>query len=236
MRTSTDSRQRSGLRALCGAVVALSLTVQLSGCTFFGLVGGAMYDSVAPEVSSIPADQLAPRRQQVGTGASIYLVIRDGERLSGRHDGFVEIEQAVYAERYAQAARQGDITLPLLGEQLTVLERAGQREGRLAGFDYRFVWLQGPDGNRVRVGLENVIELRTHDGGIVSGATLRGPVSRGAVPFQSAIALHTARQTVEVPLDRISAVEIHRSRGYWWKWGLTGLAIDVGLIVLVATS
>jgi hypothetical protein len=194
------------------------------------MTAGAIQDSRTPDTYTVQA-------RDVQSGKTIDLALRDGRTLSGTFEDLVTFDDTVYAGRYAQALELSAGKLPRLGETLTVLDKRGRQiDACVTGFDHSGICLETADGRHRQVSLMAIEELRSSDGTIIRADTLLAMVSRGAIPFRSAIKLRGDNDPTLVPLDSVSVVSVHNTKGRWWKGALIGLATDVAVVVVFALS
>ena len=168
-------------------------------------------------ISAGEAVQLAP-------GTPLKLRLRDGSVAEGRFQQRTLLDSAVYARRFAAAARASGYLPLVLGETLSVALRDCRRfTGPFAGYAQLTLLLRGADGSSyLRVPFESASEIRRANGERVEPGALALAFRAGRVPSAEALALETFPATegivdqagrVQVPAEDIVSATVELPSG-----------------------
>jgi len=230
-------------------VMAAVGLIQLSGCTLIGLGFGEAVDARRPEQRSIPGWMIAT----VKPGTTLAIILRDSSRVSGIYTGITPVSAAEYAERYAvyRAQHSDGQQLPTLGDQITVTRRADWRlpskkvEGEFVGFDYRqgspspMIVLQGSakQSSKIKlytVDLNMMDTLVDNHGTAMDTATIRRVISRGQLPFLSAMVIEHERGKTVVAIDQVAQIVAPVKKQGKQTGATIGTIVDgIGILVII---
>ncbi len=230
----------NGHTLLRTALVA-GLALSQSNCTIIGAGIGELIDATTAQ--SLAPRQLAP--QAIEPGREITLQLRDGRSLKGKYIGIVPLPAEEYAGRY-QSARERHLPtapLPELGDTVTLyMTGGGELNAEFIGFDPGVVSVRTLGSAQPEsIQAQEVRQLQTGCGAAMTGEALRFLLSEGALPFQSALAVHLtavgnpAGLEQRVPLDRVALIEWDSDKGR--KVGtIVGGVIDAAVLVAVVVG
>ena len=218
-------------RVLFAGVLALPFTIHLYGCSIIGLKVGESIDRSNSQIISPPDRVIA-----VTPGVNLTLATADGLSRDGKFVGIVRQDSSRYARRYAawRDTIPAPERWPLLGDSVTVEMRDGRLLAtRFRGFGYRAMDVDGAsDANPDSLRYEDLDRITLARGASISGDSLLSMDAAIALPERTAIRLSVMDSPVTIPLDQARTVTIKHD-GAAVVGFLIGLAVDVGVVVLV---
>ena len=174
-------------------------------------------------------------------GTALKLRLRDGSVVEGRFQERTLLDSALYAQRFAAAARASGYMPLVLGETLGVALDDGRRwTGPFAGYAQLTLLLRGSDGRSfLRVPLESASEIRRANGERVESGALALAFHARRVPSAEALALEglpTGGSIVDwtghfqVPVEDIESATVELSSGSSLAGGII-LGVIVGVVL-----
>ena len=208
------------------------IAFQVNCASFIGFIAGA---AVGPGKMTIPGWEIV----QVKPGKKITVFLKEGQYKRGIYRGISYIPEAKYAEKYAQSRDQnrGEITLPALGEKITIQTTKGGRYENISfqGFDLEAVSVKraGMDKS-LTLKLETIQAIQDRDGNPLDIAKIKNLLAAGKIPCLSTIKISAIKIISEgkielIPMDNIYEIKVPRS-GH--RSILTGFLIGAGADII----
>jgi len=147
-------------------------------------------------------------------GVRIDLTHQDGTKERGYYIGTRTMEFTDYVPRYLNVV--GDdpdaALLPVPGERITFMTRLDRQQvwnGRLLGFDSRYVWvrLRG-DEEATCYWVNSITQLRRWDGKLLQKVAIGRLIESNKIPFMVEIAMVTDDGVKYVPLNDMRQIKI----------------------------
>lgn len=127
--------------SVLASFLAAVVMCQLSGCSLIGLGIGAKSDASKPDQVTISGEKL----KAIKLGTPINVILKSGNKLSGKYSGLARVSQEEYAKSYAKCREQNreEIMLPALNESVTIVTvTRKQYECEFLGFDHATMWIR----------------------------------------------------------------------------------------------
>lgn len=217
-------------------VLAISITfLILNGCSIMGLAIGEAADASKPDRYTLSQGQV----RSLEKGKKLELLLRNGEKKSGKFFRIVRTPEQQYARIYSLARKQiSNLTsLPNLGEQLTIIQNSNTPViCNLIGVDFNYLEINVDyQTDPTKVYLDSVASIVTFDGNTIDGTIIRDLVANGEISSFSIIQLDekigTTTTTISsIALHDISKIEMHSTKkGKFVGFGM-GLIIDIVIV------
>jgi len=177
-----------------------------AGCSVVGLSIGHWYDSSRPPATVTEWDEIVTARQ----GSPIVLLLRNGETVEGRFDGFSELPDSDYASLYEEMEQSIFITryVPGVGDSVSCTLLSGAAiAARFVGYDWGYMLLSLPvAGQHRKIPLTQIDHVTDDLGNRVDGDTLKNYVDWGELPLIRTICVQTDTGAVTVMPHEVSKV------------------------------
>lgn len=207
---------------------------QFTGCTVIGLVAGGIADGNRTFSTNDKID--------LKDGIRVAIACQNADTLRGIYGGAVTISPEAYREMFDAARNKlpEPKLLPSIGDSIIIDTHQHHREfrGTFVGFDPNAIKLctsnDGDIGNP-EIPISNLLKFEAQNGQSFSPSVVGDLVMRGLIPSISAVAIKHDTSMILVPNNTVKSImEIGRNTHYWFTYGLTGLATDA-LVFLVIT-
>lgn len=220
------NRRRSWLAiAGLGALFA----VHVSSCSLIGLAAGWRMDAKRPRYEELRSSQLV----RVAPGEHITLLLDDSTRVSGAYLGSAHIADSAYLAVYDawRVRHPRGPAFPEIGEPVQ-LKPGGN--GAFNAFVAEGVELQS---RRLgRYSHENKGWLVRRDGSKLDLIEVRDLALSGELPLATALRIDTELGERSIPVNRIAMIGVNRARHAALKGFLVGLASDLLIVAVIASS
>lgn len=224
-------------------IIVAVATLALNGCSLIGLSIGAQIDASKPDQTILPGWEVVT----IKPGTAINVILKDGNRLSGKYSGLYRIPAEQYAANYSQAREQKPegILLPALGDSINIrlfLKKAKEPEISLEctfeGFEHdRILFKQKGRTALSDVPLSFVTKIAGSRNKIISGETIQRLILEGEIPVLSAIVVEGEVEKTLVAMDNMSQIEIPVKKHDGALTGfLIGAVIDAVVVAAVVSS
>ena len=220
------SRRRSWFAiAGLGALFA----VHVSSCSLIGLAAGWRIDAKRPRYEELRASQLV----RVAPGEHITLLLEDSTRVTGVYLGSAHIADSNYRAVY-DAWRVRHVRGPAFPEIGEPVQLKPGGKGAFNAFVAEGVELQS---HRLgRYSHENKGWLVRHDGSKLDLIEVRDLALSGELPLATALRIETELGKRSIPVNRIAMIGVSRARHAALKGFLVGLASDLLVVAVIASS
>jgi hypothetical protein len=232
-------------------ILVFGMLLFANSCTYPAYSLGAKIDKSKNYYKTIPGWKIG----NVQIKQQITIALKNGDSLGGIYLGIYPESDSSYNQEYGtfRAGNPEYLAWPAVGEKLVIKGRHGALTNiTFCGFEYLYRNLPNiPDkravyefqclsfkessGRSGHIYLNDIDSVKTLDGGVIEGKSLRRLSSRAELPLCTSILLQTADSLKMIPAEQIDHA-ITSSKGHlrWYGLGL-GLVGDAVLItVLIA--
>jgi hypothetical protein len=226
------SRQNLPIVIMVVSCIALHAT----GCTVVGFTLGVVADKNRPNYDTLHAWQV----EELGGEDSVAITCDSDTIVAGSYLGLEKTSSEQYKAAYAawQMTDSAGLLFPSLDDTVAVERTSPLRAnigGTLFGFDPGVICVQ-VESDIERVGVEGVRNVTSSRGKVIPGETLRNWLSRGRIPFMSALRVRVGADTLRVPLCEVSEIQKTNPKNQAWKGLLAGVAFDVLIFAGLSSS
>ena len=229
-------------------VIAVLFLIQFEGCTVFGGVIGGVIDLTQP-----PDVRPLSSFTRYGIGDTIRVKSMKDSTIKGTFSGLYEYNDSEYTALYSSAltrlntgvGRQtpvGDTRFPAIGEPLNITIRRGrdtlQQHGNFYGFDKNSLGIisSPPPYALLLTEFPEIRGIRNVEGRSFDRNAMENAMTRGEIPFRTAVRLKTNGSTVMIPGEQVRFGYIYHSKSHWLSGLLIGLAIDMAVFAITLSG
>jgi hypothetical protein len=218
--------------AVC-VVLVLTVSWMFVGCGLIGFLVGIASDESKPDTLTVRSWEI----QTLPPGSDVTVVLKSGDAFQGAYKGLVYGSAEEYADRFARNRLQWPpgVAIPSVNDNVTLTLKSGQEyDYKLIAYDYRSLLLRSA-ASPFAVQYQN-IRTMSSKGKTLTSDSLQDLISKLDVPFYTAAAFETKTGTDSTFLNEIGQVKVKNSKHGAVTGLLVGLAVDVIVVAVIASS
>ncbi len=174
--------QRSRGFRFCAVML---IVVQLAGCGASNLGTGMRKDKSSSHQDAVPSWKV----KKLEPGTRLFIILKNGDTLSGSFVGFTGVPPEVTAESYdkLRLEKPEGIFLPAAGENVKVSDNVGKEfTCQFLAFDYLCMSAKREKASKVTtIPLNTVTRISDSQGNTIRGVTIRNLISENKIPLLS---------------------------------------------------
>ena len=232
-------------KIFCSFVISIFFLIQFEGCTVWGtVIGGVMDLSQPPDTVLLSEFAKYEKWDTVTVGRT------NDSSIRGEFMGMREYDDAEYTDLYNSALShrtagvvkqpaEGETRFPGIGEPLDLVIRDGwekiPRQGAFHGFDKNALESVStpPPSQLMHFGFPEIMDVRNSAGYTFNRKAMESAITRGEIPFRTAVRLWTKDSTFTIPGEQVRFGYQYHSHHHVVNGLLIGLGIDAVMATLI---
>lgn len=224
------------IHSIVTGFVCILLAFILNGCTLIGLGIGSAAD---PAIShkTLTNGEIG----SIGKGDTCRVFLRDNGTVVGAFNSVDRLPKEQYQQRYQNALQQlnSSIYLPSLGDTVG-LQLTSSQNLRAAFFGIDRKQIEFQEIGKIDTGkasCTSVVRITGNSGRYIGGDSLSSMIFKGQIPLLSTMLISNEKGLSQVPLDKISKIDVTVKENKYWKVGLImGIILDLALVLAIANT